>query len=349
MSDFLLSSLLRDWYRVHKRALPWRKTRNPYHIWISEIILQQTRVQQGLDYYNRFMERFPNVNSLAEASGDEVLKYWQGLGYYSRARNLHTAAKQIMEEFDGVFPQDYPAILSLKGVGEYTAAAIASFAYDLPYAVLDGNVYRVLSRLFALDTPIDTGKGKKEFTELANLLLDPKHAATHNQAMMELGALQCVPVSPDCTQCPLQEHCLAFAIQSVNRYPVKQGKTKVRDRWFNYFYVEVGEDTFLAQRGEKDIWAGLYEFPLIETESAFSLDQLICLDAFQGLFGNVEIEVSLIMQRKHILSHQRIHTTFYRIRMPHAAMLGKFYQAIPRKELDQYPVSRLTHICIEQL
>lgn len=350
MYHFLLSNLLCAWYLDHKRDLPWRETQNPYHIWISEIILQQTRVQQGLDYYNRFISRFPNVESLAEAPTDEVLKYWQGLGYYSRARNLHTAAKQVMGDFGGVFPTTYPDVLSLKGVGDYTAAAIVSFAYGLPHAVLDGNVYRVLSRLFALDTPIDTTKGKKEFTLLANELLDPANAATHNQAMMELGALQCVPVSPKCEECPLMEHCLAYAEGRVDELPVKQGKTKVRDRWFNYFYIETDEDTFIHQRGEKDIWEGLYQFPLIETDRAMSLDELMATPMFKELFGEVEqMEASCVLERKHVLSHQRIHTVFYRFRMASGFEPGLPFLRIPRATLDDYPVSRLTHLCIEQL
>lgn len=350
MSDFLLSNLLRSWYREHKRDLPWRETCNPYHIWISEIILQQTRVQQGLDYYNRFIGRFPDVETLAGASSDEVLKYWQGLGYYSRARNLHTAAKQIVSEFGGVFPHTYAEVLSLKGVGDYTAAAIVSFAYGLPYAVLDGNVYRVLSRLFALDTPIDTTKGKKEFSQLAAGLLDPAHAAIHNQAMMELGALQCVPVSPQCNACPLVANCMAFAEGRVDELPVKQGKTKVRDRWFNYFYIESESDTFIHQRTGKDIWAGLYEFPLIETDSAVTLEELMATAAFKELFNEAErIEADCLMERKHILSHQRIHTVFYHFRMPSGFIPGAEFLRIPRPSLDDYPVSRLTHLCIETL
>ena len=197
------SRLLRDWYRIHKRELPWRESSDPYIIWISEIILQQTRVAQGMDYFLRFTERFPDVASLASAEEDEVLKYWQGLGYYSRARNLHAAAKDIMERFGGIFPERYEDVISLKGIGEYTAAAIVSFVWNQPYPVVDGNVFRVLSRLFAVDTPIDTPKGKKAFTELAGLVMDPRYAGQHNQAIMELGALQCVPQNPDCEACPL--------------------------------------------------------------------------------------------------------------------------------------------------
>ena len=231
------SRLLRDWYRIHKRELPWRESSDPYIIWISEIILQQTRVVQGMDYFLRFTERFPDVASLASAEEDEVLKYWQGLGYYSRARNLHAAAKDIMKRFDGIFPGRYEDVISLKGIGEYTAAAIVSFVWNQPYPVVDGNVFRVLSRLFAVDTPIDTPRGKKAFTELAGLVMDPRYAGQHNQAIMELGALQCVPQNPDCEACPLKERCAAYGTGDVQTYPVKQKKTKTRDRYFHYLYI----------------------------------------------------------------------------------------------------------------
>ncbi|MEG1586062.1 MAG: A/G-specific adenine glycosylase [Bacteroidales bacterium] len=349
MSDFLLSTLLLDWYRIHRRELPWRETQDPYKIWISEIILQQTRVQQGLEYYNRFILRFPDIKALAAAPLEEVLKYWQGLGYYSRARNLHAAAIQVATLFDGVFPKTYEDILALKGIGTYTAAAIASFAYDLPYAVIDGNVYRVLSRVFALPTPIDTGRGKKDFQQLADSLIDPRHPALHNQAMMELGALQCIPVNPDCSLCPLHSICVAAATRTVADYPVKQGKTKVRDRWFHYFYIEQDGFTFIRQRTAKDIWSHLYEFPLVETEARTDTAQLVLSDDFLKLFGNMQLTMEIIMERKHILSHQHIHAVFYRIVPLQPVSLPQGYLRIPLAELDNYPVSRLTHLCIEQL
>ena len=236
-NDLETSRLLRGWYRIHKRELPWRESSDPYVIWISEIILQQTRVAQGMDYFLRFTGRFPDVASLASAEEDEVLKYWQGLGYYSRARNLHAAAKDIMERFGGVFPERYEDVISLKGVGEYTAAAIVSFVWGRPYPVVDGNVFRVLSRLFAVDIPIDTAKGKKAFAELAGLVMDPRHAGQHNQAMMELGALQCVPQNPDCEACPLKGRCAAYGAGEVQAYPVKRAKARTRDRYFHYLYI----------------------------------------------------------------------------------------------------------------
>ena len=221
------SGVLIHWYSENKRQLPWRETTDPYRIWISEIILQQTRVVQGLEYFNRFMERFPDVKALAEANEDEVMKYWQGLGYYSRARNLHAAAREIMARFGGKFPETYKEVLSLKGIGEYTAAAICSFAWRQPYAVVDGNVYRVLGRVFGVDTPIDSTAGKKEFAELAQAMLDPERPDLYNQAIMDFGAVQCTPKAPDCMYCPLRERCVAYVSGKVDELPVKAGKTVV--------------------------------------------------------------------------------------------------------------------------
>ncbi|MDR1380160.1 MAG: A/G-specific adenine glycosylase [Tannerella sp.] len=265
--QFRESRILQEWYAANRRDLPWRNTRDPYLVWISEIILQQTRVAQGLDYYIRFTGRFPDVRSLAAADRKETLKYWQGLGYYSRARNLHEAAKDIQSRFGGVFPEQYDDILSLKGIGEYTAAAIASFVWNQPRPVIDGNVYRVLGRLFGVATPVDTGKGKKEYRELAALLMPPGQARPHNQAIMEFGALQCVPQNPDCSRCPLSAGCLAHASGNPQQYPVKQNRTKSRNRYLHYFFITCGSHTYLHHRTEKDIWQGLYEFPLIETDA----------------------------------------------------------------------------------
>ena len=266
MSKF--ADILIDWYAENKRDLPWRETKDPYRIWISEIILQQTRVAQGYDYYIRFMERFPDVFTLADADEDEVMKYWQGLGYYSRARNLHAAARSIREA--GEFPKTYEGVLALKGVGEYTAAAICSFAYDIPRAVVDGNVYRVLSRWMGIDTPIDSTTGKKLFAQLAQELMDKSRPALYNQAIMDFGALQCTPASPDCLSCPLADTCLALANRSVDTLPVKQHKTKVTNRFFNYIYVRTGGCTFIRKRTENDIWKNLYEPLLIETDTDLS-------------------------------------------------------------------------------
>lgn len=343
MNIFKESKILQEWYAKNARDLPWRRTKDPYLIWISEIILQQTRVVQGLDYYNRFVGRFPNVQSLAEAEQVDVLKYWQGLGYYSRARNLHEAAKDVMSRFGGIFPEEYEEILSLKGIGEYTAAAIVSFAWNKPYPVIDGNVFRVLGRLFAIVTPIDTGKGKKEYRELANLLMPPDKAGLHNQAIMEFGALQCTPQSPDCTQCPLSASCLAYASGHPQQYPVKQNKTKTRDRYFHYFFIICGSYTYLHCRAGKDIWEGLYEFPLIETAGPADFSEISDDIAFKRLFQGVgDLEFSIeTTPVKHILSHQILHAKFYEVKISQESTVLKKYQKVCLSELDEYPVSRL--------
>src|ERR1035437_2253314 len=260
----IVSTVLSEWYEVHERALPWRLNPDPYKVWLSEIILQQTRVEQGLPYYNAILLRFPDVRTLAEASLDDLLKLWQGLGYYSRARNMHAAAKQVTSEFGGTFPKNYETLLHLKGVGEYTAAAISSIVYGEPKAVVDGNVYRVLSRLFNIDTPINSTEGKRIFSSLAAELLDQEHPSRHNQAIMEFGALHCVPVRPDWVTCPLSTHCLAMTAGRVAELPVKTRGAAKQDRFFLYLVPTDGQHAWLQQRLEKDIWQNLWEFPLIE-------------------------------------------------------------------------------------
>jgi len=346
-----ISSRLIEWYRVNKRELPWRETKDPYLIWISEIILQQTRVIQGYDYYMRFIKAFPDVKSLADAHEDEVLKLWQGLGYYSRARNLHTAAKMVMSGHNGVFPSDYNSILSLKGIGEYTAAAVGSFAFKLPYAVVDGNVFRFLSRLFAIDTPINSTQGKKVFTELANELLDRNNPGDHNQSIMEFGALQCVPVSPDCSVCPLSDRCMAYAEHKVNIYPVKEGKTKVKERFFNYLDIRCGDSLYLSKRTGNDIWKNLYELPLIETTEKLSFEQLQDTDEFKALIANVEKVAlkSTSLSLKHVLSHRIIYANFYQIEVDNDILLKEKYQKIDVEELSKYAISRLVDRYFESI
>ena len=349
--DTIYSEKIIAWYMGHKRDLPWRGIDDPYRIWVSEIILQQTRVNQGLEYYLRFVGRFPDVRSLAEADEDEVLKYWQGLGYYSRARNLHRAARTIVADFGGVFPHEYKDILSLSGVGEYTAAAIASFAYGLPYATVDGNVYRVLARLFSVTVPIDSPAGKREFARLAQSLLPSARAGLHNQAMMELGALQCVPQTPNCTLCPLADACVAYANETVSLFPVKQGRTKSRDRFFHYFYILYKGKTFLQKRAGKDIWKGLYEFPLIETNEACEWPELSRTHEFERLFSGIS---KLTWQStsplyKHVLSHQTLYTTFYQLEINEAGELPHGFHMIPIEDLDQYAIPRLIQKYLDSL
>lgn len=350
-NELEVSRILIIWYNVNKRDLPWRETVDPYIIWISEIILQQTRVAQGMEYFLRFTERFPDVASLAAAEEDEVLKYWQGLGYYSRARNLHAAARTIVEQLDGEFPKNYKEIFLLKGIGEYTAAAIVSFVWNLPYPVVDGNVYRVLSRLFAIDTPIDSTKGKKQFAELAGLLMDTLQAGLHNQAIMEFGALQCVPQNPDCDSCPLHYKCMAYASKSVQSYPVKQNKTKTRNRYFHYFHIIHDGNTWLSRRGEKDIWEGLYEFPLIETDHPMDFAELQKTESFHCLFDgagslNIAVELSDV---KHVLSHQVLYATFYQVKVEKITKALESYLSVICGDVDKYAVPRLVHIYLEKL
>jgi len=333
--------LLIEWYHEHKRDLPWRNTNDPYLIWISEIILQQTRVAQGYAYYQRFIERFPNLESLAASEENEVLKYWQGLGYYSRARNLHQAAISV----NGVFPVKYEDILKLKGVGTYTAAAICSFAYNQPHAVVDGNVYRVLSRFFGINEPIDSGKGKKIFASLAHDLLDKIQPALYNQAIMDFGALQCTPLSPDCTVCPFKNRCFAFNHNMVSSLPIKQNKTKTSERFFYYLLIRDNGNIYLNKRTENDIWKNLYELPLIESNTALAVDDFIRKQEFASIFKeNSVVNVRLLNKTKHVLSHRIIYADFYELEAQDIKMdfLSK-YTRLNMADLELYPVSRLMH------
>lgn len=341
------SNAIIEWYRENKRELPWRESSDPYLIWISEIILQQTRVVQGYDYFLRFIKRFPDVKALAAADEDEVMKYWQGLGYYSRARNLHAAARSM----NGVFPTTYEGVMALKGVGEYTAAAICSFAYGMPYAVLDGNVYRVLSRYLGIDTPIDSVQGKKLFTALANELLDKTQSAIYNQAIMDFGALQCTPQNPNCMFCPLADSCSALAKGAVMQLPVKQHKTKTTNRYFNYMYVRTGDYTFINKRTGDDIWKNLFEFPLIETEAPVAEEELLASPRFRELFAEGEeapVVRCVCKDVKHVLSHRVIYAAFYEITLSETTHSFAGYQKIKVADLERYAVSRLVHAFIEK-
>lgn len=300
-----------NWYAKNQRDLPWRKTYDPYCIWVSEVILQQTRVAQGIDYYKRFIKQFPNVFALAQATEDEVFLAWQGLGFYTRARNLHYAAKRIAEK--GKFPAEYNEIKSLKGIGDYTSAAICSIAYNQPYAVVDGNVYRVLSRIFAIDTAIDTTIGKKTFQDLANYLLDTTHPRIYNQALMEFGALQCVPKNPNCLQCIFNSKCLAFASNKIYSYPNKTKQIKVRDRYFIYVFVfDENNNTYIWKREENDIWKGLYQPLLLEVTSKQEYTEIIKSPILSSFLqkGNTTLH-RYCANAIHKLTHQRIHADFY--------------------------------------
>ena len=334
--------LLLDWYAKNKRVLPWRDIKDPYKIWVSEIILQQTRVAQGYDYFLRFIKKFPNVKTLAAAREDDVLKLWQGLGYYSRARNLHAAARSM----GGVFPQTYEDVRALKGVGDYTAAAICSFAYNMPYAVVDGNVYRVLARVFGITIPIDSPDGKKQFTALAQQLLDKKNSGDYNQAIMDFGATCCTPQAPQCVSCPMKKFCTAYKRNLQEKLPVKMQKTKVSARYFHYIYVEQGKFTWLHKRGAGDVWQNLYEPPLIETPTKkFSP----LSNAQVGKWFGTAAIASVGHTVKHVLSHRIIYADIYKVVLPPSRKVPPEFIRVSVKALPKYAVSRLVQKLMENL
>ncbi|SEL73418.1 A/G-specific adenine glycosylase [Parapedobacter koreensis] len=301
------------WYNQHKRDLPWRHTRNPYVIWLSEVILQQTRVEQGLPYFYRFLTHYPDVISFAGAPEEEILLHWQGLGYYSRARNMHKAAKAVVAEYDGIFPKKYEDLIRLKGVGEYTAAAVASFAANEAKAVVDGNVFRVLARYFGIDEPINSSKGKKLFLGLADDLLDKVNPGLYNQAVMEFGAIQCKPKHPDCANCVLRLDCRALAERRVNQLPVKIKGKASRNRYFNYFVVTMGDRLLMNKRGTGDIWENLYELPLIETPYLMDVRELASIQEVAECFGKGADLRLVAGPVKHVLSHQNLFAQFIAI------------------------------------
>lgn len=298
------------WYQLNKRDLPWRSTKDPYIIWLSEVILQQTRVDQGMPYFYRFTEQYPTVAAFAKATESEILRLWQGLGYYSRARNMHYTANMVMEKHAGHFPNSYVQLLNLKGIGEYTAAAVSSFSANEARAVVDGNVFRVLARYFGVNTPVNSSKGKKEFIVLANGIMDTSQPGIYNQAVMEFGSMQCKPKNPDCSVCMLNIGCVAFNQKLVDRLPVKLKNQKVKERFFNYIVI-IHKGRFLVQkRGAKDIWQNMYEFPLIETPEYINPPQVLLLPQFVAQYGSNVIIKSIYGPLKHILTHQKLITQF---------------------------------------
>ena len=325
-----------NWYATAQRDLPWRGTTDPYKVWLSEIILQQTRVVQGLPYYQRFISNYPTITDLANAPEEEVLKLWQGLGYYSRAKNLHHTAQYIATELGGIFPKTYKELVKLKGIGDYTASAIASFCYNEPCPVVDGNVYRVLSRVFGIATPINSTQGAKEFKALAHECLDKANAGVYNQAIMEFGALQCTPQSPDCANCVLRDHCWAFHHNKVNELPIKLKKITIKKRYFNYLvWLNPYGQTLLQKREGKDIWHGLYEFPLIETSTPLSAAALTELlrEQYPLITPYLYNESPVV----HKLTHQHIHTSFW-VLTTHSPL----EKGVSISQLERYPVSALT-------
>jgi A/G-specific adenine glycosylase len=338
-----VSQILEEWYNRNKRDLPWRNTDSAYHIWLSEIILQQTRVDQGLEYYTRFVDRFPSVEDLAKASLDEVLKLWQGLGYYTRARNLHATARIIVNEYSGSFPVKYEELLRLKGVGVYSAAAIASIAFREPVALLDGNVFRVLSRLYGISMPIDTSAGKSEFKKIAVKILNIDRPDVHNQALMEFGALVCLPQNPHCNSCVLAKICIANIQNTTELLPVKTGKNKVRIRYFNYLFIQHEGITYLNKRNGDDIWNSLFEFPLIETKTPLNYSKLVKLSSWSSIFGSKPVKLhGRVKNYKHQLTHQTLYCCFYTI---------KLNSALEMQPLNFFPVSldRLNEYAIPRI
>lgn len=326
------SSTILNWYQLHKRDLPWRTTQDPYRVWLSEIILQQTRVNQGLPYYLKFVEAFPSIFELAKADEQQVLKLWQGLGYYSRARNLHQAAKTLVEKYQGVFPQSYPELKKLKGVGDYTASAISSICFNEPHAVVDGNVYRVLSRVFGIKTPIDSSAGQKEFKLLAQKLLDKNHPGKYNQAVMEFGAIQCTPM-PQCSRCVFAGNCYAFQKDEIQQLPVKARKTKIRQLWFHYLVV-ISEDgkTIVNKRSGDGIWKNLYEFPNI----VFDKPETLSRKRIKENLPDIDVQKIILYNEKpiiHKLSHRHLHISFWLL---HAKNLDD--SGVLISQIGDYPV-----------
>ncbi|MFM1878656.1 MAG: A/G-specific adenine glycosylase [Bacteroidota bacterium] len=330
------SDTILEWYRKHKRDLPWRKSDEPYNVWLSEIMLQQTRVEQGLPYYLKFISKYPTICDLAAAEEEEVLKLWQGLGYYSRARNLHRTAKMVCYELGGKFPETYEGLHKLKGVGPYTASAIGSICFSLATPVVDGNVFRLLSRYFGVELPIDSGEGIRYFLELAKEVMPSNHFGEYNQGVMEFGSKQCVPKSPDCAVCPLAESCWALSHQKIATLPFKRGKQKIRNRYFHYMVpLDSSNNTYMHKRSNGGIWSQLYEFPLLESESAPTLE--LVQQEMVRILGLPHEESLRISQFNdvpvvHKLSHQHLHTTFWLVKMqqiPNASISWRQAKQLP--------------------
>ncbi len=336
METKAFSEVLIRWYHTNKRDLPWRKTKDPYKIWLSEVILQQTRVAQGLPYYEKFVENYPTVKTLASADEQEVLRLWQGLGYYSRARNMHTTAKIVVQDFGGKFPDTYEGLLKLKGIGPYTAAAIASFAFDEKVAVVDGNVFRVLARFLGVETDISSHEAKKVFGELANKLISEESPSIYNQAIMEFGAIHCTPANPDCMFCVFADLCVAKAKGMQAILPIKSKKTKVRNRFFDYFVIEQNGSFLMHQRPEGDIWTGLNDFYLIENEERLSELDEINNDFLAEVLSKAIIKNSS-ESIKHILSHQRIEARFWHVVLNDEVAIPAGYAFYSLDEVENLP------------
>jgi len=332
------------WSAQHPRNLPWKKTKDPYIIWLSEIILQQTRMEQGTPYFLKFSAAYPTIQDLAKAPEDEVMRLWEGLGYYSRARNMLFTAKYIAKELNGEFPNTYKTIQQLKGVGPYTAAAIASFAFDLPHAVIDGNVYRVLARRFGIDTPIDMTEGKKQFSKLANELLPPNKAAAFNQAIMDFGATHCTPAKPNCATCPMMSDCKAFQTQKISFLPKKSKKIQRKERFFNYIVVNSTNVVFLHKRVKKDIWQHLYEFPVIEHTKLLSVQELQQHPLFKQLLNGQKFKLTYTSRSyKQLLTHQKINALFFNIHLEgqYLNQQEEKLVTVPKEDISKYAFPKI--------
>jgi A/G-specific adenine glycosylase len=346
----MISTLLVEWYEANKRKLPWRDTSSPYRIWLSEIILQQTRVDQGLGYYNRFIQKYPDIKDLANASPDDVLKMWQGLGYYTRARNLHKTANLIVRDHGGIFPDSYEQLLHLRGIGEYTAAAISSFAFKRPVALVDGNVFRVLARLYDEHTPINSALGKKLFSGLALELLDKKKPDIHNQAIMEFGAIICKPRNPLCDSCVLSSICLAKLHGTISLLPVKKYKPGNRIRYFNYLHIESNSTTWIKKRVDNDIWNSLYEFPMVETLAEEQFEKLAETYPWRIFIGrNKGAGPDEILTYSHKLSHQKLVCRFFRIVTATEPSENNVFERVERNDVIKFPIPRVIERYLEDL
>jgi A/G-specific adenine glycosylase len=342
------AALLLQWNEEeNRREMPWKGEKNPYYIWLSEIILQQTRVEQGLPYFIRFKEKYPTVKHLAQAKEDEVMRLWQGLGYYSRARNLHKTAKNIHQNFKGKFPNTFDELKKLKGVGDYTAAAIASFAFGEKKAVVDGNVIRVLSRVFGIETAFDSTVGKKEFALLAQSLIDESNPSAYNQAIMDFGGMVCAPQNPKCTICPFNKICVAKREETIHAFPHREKRIKIKNRYFNYLVIENGKEIFIQKRTGNDIWKGLYELPLFETKTTLkknlknSVSAFLKMNEFEIIFSSKEIV--------QLLSHQKIHFRFLHIAVKgFSALTIEKAKRVKLKSLPQFGLPKTIHLYLQE-
>ncbi|PWK73797.1 A/G-specific DNA-adenine glycosylase [Mucilaginibacter oryzae] len=338
-----------QWYLTNKRDLPWRNTTDAYTIWLSEVILQQTRVEQGMPYFYRFLEKYPDVSSFAAAHEDDILKLWQGLGYYSRGRNMLKTARMVQETYNGNFPDSYNELIKLKGIGEYTAAAISSFAANEARAVVDGNVYRVLARYFGIDEPINSTQGKKTFQGLADDFLNKKTPGLHNQAMMEFGAMLCKPKNPACGSCPVRPGCQAFKTNTVNALPVKLKTVKVRERFFNYFLITDGDTVLMNKRGENDIWANMFDLPMVETASVLPLEELLKQPEVLNVFGNMIRATEVSPVHKHVLTHQRLFVRLVKIDNAPSIKPHKNWVKIDVQKVPELALPKIVFILLKNI